>query len=242
MSSSNIRFRGRMQRVALNGAALALLAGLAAGCSTTGTSNVTLADYDHHRRHPIMLSEEPENLDIPVGMNGPAMSREIAGAVSSFAGGYRQNGTGDITILVPTASANEVAAASTGRAAHYALVQAGVPQGRIKVQPYLAGDHSRPASVRLSYLRVKAVAPQCGLWPEEVSNTNYNPQYHNFGCASQQNLAAMVQNPADLIQPRPLAPANGARRAEVIATYEASGNQGWQPAALPALLPPGGGF
>lgn len=240
MSSSNIRFR-RSRGVASNSAALALLAGLAA-CSTTGTSNVTLADYDHHRRHPIMLSEEPESMDIPVGMNGPAMSREIAGAVANFAAGYRQDGTGAMTIQVPTASANEIAAGSTGRAAHYALVQAGVPAGQIEVQPYPANDYARPASVRLTYLRVKAVAPQCGLWPDEVSNTNYNPQYHNFGCASQQNLAAMVSNPADLILPQPMAPASGARRAEVITTYEQQGNTGWQPAAPTNLLPPGGGF
>jgi len=89
---------------------------------------------------------------------------------------------------------------------------AGVPESRIKVQPYLAGDHARPASVRLSYLRVKAVAPQCGLWPEEVSNTNHNPQYHNFGCASQQNLAAVVDNPLDLLYPRGMTPADAQRR------------------------------
>lgn len=235
-----MNFRSR-KRVALNGAALALLAGLAAACSsTTGTSNASLADYDHHRRHPIMLSEEPENLDLPVGMNGPAMSREIAGAISTFAGGYHQNGTGSMTIQVPTASANEIAAASTGRAAHYALVQAGVPAGQIKVQPYFFGDHARTASVRLSYLRVKAVAPQCGLWPDTVSNTDYNPQYHNFGCASQQNLAAMVSNPADLILPRPLTPANGARRAAVISGYEENGNTGWNPVPLTSLLDAGG--
>jgi pilus assembly protein CpaD len=217
MSISNLRQRRSIKRMALNGAALGLLAMLAAGCSTTGTMNVS--DYDHHRRHPIMLSEEPEVLDIPVGMNGPAMSRQVAAAVADYAGEYRQYGTGIITIQVPVASANEFAAGATGRAVHYALVQAGVPHGQIEVAPYHVGDHSRPAGVRLTYLRVKAVAPQCGLWPELAPNNNYNPQPHNFGCASQQNLAAMVANPADFIWPQPLTPANGARRAKVITDY-----------------------
>jgi len=217
--NSNDGRRGRAKRMALNGAILSLLAGLAAGCSSTGTSDVNLADYDHHRRHPIMLSEEPEVLDIPVGMNGPAMSREVAAAIGNYAAEYRQNGTGSITIQVPTAAANEGAATSTGRAVHYVLVQAGVPRGQIEVAPYYFGDHANVARVRLSYLRVKAVAPQCGLWPEMSSNTNYNPQYQNFGCASQQNLAAMVANPADFIWPRPMAPASGARRAKVITDY-----------------------
>lgn len=134
MSSSH-RFRGHTMRMALGGAALGLLAGLA-GCSTTGTSDVNMMDYDHHLRNPIMLSEEPENLDIPVGMNGPAMSRQVATAIGNFAGEYRQFGTGPITIQVPTDSANENAAAATGRAVHYALVQAGVPHGQIHVVPY----------------------------------------------------------------------------------------------------------
>jgi pilus assembly protein CpaD len=102
---------------------------------------------------------------------------------------------------------------------HYALVQAGVPRNQISVAPYYVGDHAKVAALRLSYLRVKAVTPQCGLWPEMHSNTSLNAQYHNFGCASQQNLAAMVANPADLIRPQPMAPADGARRAQVITDY-----------------------
>ncbi|MFX7071671.1 CpaD family pilus assembly lipoprotein, partial [Acinetobacter baumannii] len=41
---------------------------------------------------------------------------------------------------------------------------------------------------------------------------NENRPYHNFGCATQRNLAAMVDNPADLEQPRPESPAYTLRR------------------------------
>ena len=54
-----------------------------------------------------------------------------------------------------------------------------------------------------------------------VRTTSTTRSYHNFGCAAQQNLAAMVANPADLIRPQPMAPANGARRAKVITDYGA---------------------
>jgi pilus assembly protein CpaD len=63
-----------------------------------------------------------------------------------------------------------------------------------------------------------------------------NDQYHNFGCAAQQNLAAMVANPADLVRPQPTAPAHGARRANVIKVYADVGNTGWQPAPEPKLI------
>jgi pilus assembly protein CpaD len=165
------------------------------------------------------MSEEPENFDIPVGMNGPAVSPEIEVALRDYVGEYRTDGTGAITIQVPTGSANEVAAASTGRAVHYALVRAGVPHGSIRVAPYSVDDRSRPAPLRVSYLRVKAAAPHCGIWPEGAESTLRNSQYHNFGCSAQQNLAAMVDNPADLLRPRPMAPAHGARRAKVISDF-----------------------
>jgi pilus assembly protein CpaD len=220
----------------LAGAAAVLLATLLSGCSTVGTSDVDLADHDYRVRHPIMLSNEPETLNVPVGMNGPAMSPDVERAVREYAANYAADGTGSITIQVPTASANEVAAGETGRAIHYALVRAGVPRGNIQVAPYYVGNYEKTGTVRLAYLRVKAVSPQCGIWPETRAGNNENRQYHNFGCASQQNLAAMVENPADLIWPRPLAPANGARRADVIKNYQTTGNTGWVPAPETKLL------
>ena len=57
-----------------------------------------------------------------------------------------------------------------------------------------------------------AEAGPCGLWPDDLG-PSYDPkhfenkQYYNLGCATQRNLAAMVADPADLVQPRAEAPA-----------------------------------
>jgi pilus assembly protein CpaD len=202
-------------RGAFAAAALSALAVLSAGCSTF----VEPSDYDFRERHPIMISEEPEVLDMRIGMNGPALSPEIEVAVRDYVRDYQADGTGGITIQVPTGSANEIAAGKTGRAVHYALVRSGVPQSSISVAPYQVGDHSKTATLRLSYLRVKAVAPRCGVWPETSPNDLRNTELYNYGCASQQNLAAMVANPADLVRPQPMGPASGTRRAKVISDY-----------------------
>jgi pilus assembly protein CpaD len=223
MPITSTRHGGRLARYALHGAAFALAATLAAGCASTSTTTADLADHDFAVRHPIMLSEEPEVLDIPVGMNGPALSPAIETAIRQYVAGYRQDGTGAITIQTPTGSANEMAAGSTGHAVHYALVRAGVPHSQIVVAPYYVGNHAKVASLRISYLRVKAVAPTCGVWPETRPTGNNNAHYYNYGCATQQNLAAMVANPADLIAPQPMQPSNGARRAKVLSDY-AQGN------------------
>jgi pilus assembly protein CpaD len=220
---------GRFAKLMLSGASLLGLAIGAASCSTIGTSDVKPADHDYRLRHPILVSNEPEEFRVPVGMRGPVISPEIEVALRDYVHEYGQDGTGSITIQVPTGSANAVAAATTGHALHYALVRAGVPSGRIEVAPYEVGDHSLTAPLRLTYLRVKAVVPHCGIWPDTDPNRFDNAQYHNFGCASQQNLAAMVADPADFVRPKPMSPINGGRRANVIKIYIDTGNTGWQP-------------
>lgn len=219
MTSSNEHHRGRGLTALLAASALSAVTALAGCNSTTATSDVDLTPYDYRLRHPILISDEPEVFKIPVGMKGPALSPEIETALYDFVIDYQTSGTGGITIQPPTGSGNEMAAAETGRAVHYALVNAGVPRSSITVAPYFAGDYGKPAPLQISFLKVKATTPTCGIWPEVHPATGSNAQPHNFGCAAQQNLAAMVANPADLIRPRELAPANGARRAKVITDY-----------------------
>lgn len=219
MPIAKIDPRRGLPRALFGGVALAALALVAGGCSTTGTSNFNPADHDYRQRHPIVLSNEPEVLDMHVGMNGPALSRELETVIRDYAGEYNADGTGSITIQVPTGAANDVAAAETGRAVHYALVRAGVPRNRIKITPYEVGDHSKLAYLRLSYLRVKAVVPHCGIWPDGGTANFRNSDYYNFGCSQQHNLAAMVDNPADFVRPHALTPADGNRRADVISKY-----------------------
>jgi len=48
---------------------------------------------------------------------------------------------------------------------------------------------------------------------------NENKPYFNLGCATQRNLAAMIDNPADLEQPRPEAPAYTERRSIAFERY-----------------------
>jgi pilus assembly protein CpaD len=82
----------------------------------------------------------------------------------------------------------------------------------------------RLATIKLTYPRITAQAGPCGLWPHDlgpadVAEYGQNKQYWNFGCATQRNLAAMIDDPADLVQPRGEAPAYEARRAVVLDKY-----------------------
>jgi pilus assembly protein CpaD len=64
-----------------------------------------------------------------------------------------------------------------------------------------------------------AHAKQCGDWPEDLSKTAQNDAYANFGCSQQNNIAAMVANPQDLVRPRATAPSDPMRRIKVFENY-----------------------
>jgi pilus assembly protein CpaD len=105
------------------------------------------------------------------------------------------------------------------------LSAAGVPPQSVETRAYRPADPSKLATLRLSYPAVVASAGPCGLWPYDLGPTydrehNENVEYWNFGCANQRNLAAMVDNPTDLVQPRGTTPSYTPRRTVVIDKYK----------------------
>ena len=105
------------------------------------------------------------------------------------------------------------------------LASAGVPPGGVVLRRYRPDDIRTLATIRLSYPKISAVAGPCGVWPEDlgpsIKNKSYfeNKPYYNFGCAYQRNMAAMVDNPSDLVQPASETPAYTARRSTAFEKY-----------------------
>jgi pilus assembly protein CpaD len=129
-----------------------------------------------------------------------------------------REGTGAIVADVPVGTPNARAAADSFREIRALLAAGGVPPRGITLHHYHPDDAGTLATIRLSYPRIAAVAGPCGQWPEDLGpsllNSGYseNKPYYNFGCANQRNLAAMIDNPSDLEQPRSETPAYTSRR------------------------------
>ena len=214
--------------------AAVLLAGVVlAGCQSISATHTTLTDQDYRRRHPILIAEQPEVMDIPVAMKAAKLTPDIDQSIHLFVNAYRASGTGYMNIQVPSGSANEVAALTAARAVKHVVQRSGVAPSQIRVTPYQVDNKAWVAPVRLSFLTVKAVAPDCGIWPEDLGRPDTDKQFFNFGCAHQQNLAAMVHNPSDLIAPREMTPADGQQRSRVIENYR----DGVDPSAQITLQP-----
>jgi pilus assembly protein CpaD len=112
-----------------------------------------------------------------------------------------------------------VAATGIGHRIYDVLVGAGVRPGSIDFRAYPAGPSETNAPVRLAFNKITASVEGCGAWTDRLENDVSNRNYKNFGCATQANLAAMVDNPLDLLYPRALAPADAARRSTALDNY-----------------------
>lgn len=201
--------------------ALALAAPLAACSSPDRVATGSIVPNDVRARHPIVLTQAPQTLDIFLpGATGRLDHRQLDD-IKDFADNYRKSGSGVIQILVPRGSAQDAAAARTGEEVRGHLARAGV-RGYVDMGHYPVADARLAAPVRLSYSALEAqVDSRCGQWPDDLGNGPNlrgweNRPYWNLGCAAQQNFAAQVADPRDLVRPRKLDTADTAMRTRAI--------------------------
>jgi pilus assembly protein CpaD len=193
----------------------------------THTDEVTTASVpdDYRLRHPIAIQEADRSVVIFVGRARGGLSASQRADVMGLAETWLREGTGAIIADLPVDTPNARTAADSFREIQALLAAAGVPPRGITVRHYHPDDVRQMATIRLNYPKISAIAGPCGLWPEDlgpsVHNKSYfdNKSYYNFGCAYQRNMAAMIDNPSDLVQPRPETPAYMARRTEGFDKY-----------------------
>jgi pilus assembly protein CpaD len=215
----------RSRAFRLAGALVGLTVVLGA-CRHTG--DVAVAEpfpHDYRHRHPIAIEEANRSVVIFVGQARGGLSAAQRADVIGLAQVWLREGTGAITADVPVDTPNARAAADSFREIQATLAAVGVPPRGVVARRYKPDDPRTMATIRLSYPKISAVAGPCGLWPEDlgpsIKNKSYfeNKQYYNFGCAYQRNMAAMVDNPADLVQPRSETPAYTTRRSAAFEKY-----------------------
>jgi pilus assembly protein CpaD len=215
----------RHRRLRLLGA-LAGLSVVLGACNYTGGEAVTASIPDDYRlRHPISVQEANRSVVIFVGHARGGLSAPQRADVLGLAQTWVREGTGAIVADVPVDTPNARAAASAYDEIRSLLAASGVPPRGITLHRYHPDDPLTLATIRLSYPRMAAVAGPCGTWPDDLGpsllNRSYseNKSYYNFGCAYQRNMAAMIDNPADLEQPRSETAAYTARRNEAFEKY-----------------------
>lgn len=197
------------------------VAAVLAGCYKTQVAEPYPTDY--RERHPITLKEGDRTVEVFLGRNRGGLSPSQRADVLSFAQLWKREATSGIIVDVPKGGPTDHAAADSMREIHSIFAASGVPRNAVYVRTYRPSATAL-ASIKINYSKLMAQAGPCGQWPSDLGpaggvDYSANRPYWNLGCASQRNLAAMVDNPADLVQPRGETPAYTARRSVAIDKY-----------------------
>jgi pilus assembly protein CpaD len=176
----------------------------AAGCNT---DRAAYAPYpsDVRDRYPIKLAERERAIEIYGGSGHGRLTATQRAEVAAFARAWRREASGRLFVDVPVGVRSEFAVRHTAREVMSILNAMGVPQSAIERRPYKSAEPASFGPIRIAYPQVRAVTGPCGQWIDNMGpgfHSLENDPFWNHGCANQRNLAAMVVNPEDLVQPR----------------------------------------
>jgi pilus assembly protein CpaD len=214
--------RSRIYRPVLSVLAVAAAA-LLAGCANRDSITVGAVPDDYRTNHPIVIAEKNQKIDLPVGAGDRGMTRSQRDTLLGFLDGYDKSAAPTLTISIPSGSANEIAATAAGRDFARLAIASGISRNRIIITTYQSASAEASAPVRVAYVSVKAQTDRCGRWPEDLLQTSENKHHADFGCSYQNNLAAQMANPTDLLGPRKQSDIDAENRSGVIDVYRQRG-------------------
>lgn len=202
-----MRRSSRLLRLSAVAAAL-----FAASCATPSWKGPEYTDY-YRERFPITVAPEMRTLRLAYGGPGAQLDPNMSVQLRAFVREYLDQGTGAISVATPQG----LESAALEYAGHIAAL--GVPRTRI-----LLGTDPMPqrgAEIAVSFIGYVARTEPCGDWSENVAYTLDNAPMLNLGCATQQNIAAMVADPREFVTPQELGPDDLQRRLTVLEAYRA---------------------
>lgn len=158
--------------------------------------------------HPISVDSQTVTMTLDSGAG--ELSTLDRARIRAFADSYMRNGHG--ALAVTSASGADVV--------RQALYDAGVPQTSMTDASYRGGEGA-PGAIILSYTHYVATPSACGVWEGTRERDYRNMRSPNFGCATQNNLAAMVGDPRDLSEPAEMTDPDSATRIRGVTAFRA---------------------
>lgn len=187
------------------------------GSMHTGSIDPRALNYD--QRHALSLQQQEHSLPLLVGAGSTRLTEGDRTALRGFVRTYSAQGSGTLRVRVPTGSMNASAASHALADIHDVVSASGGNPAHVTVERYHVGNHQAHAPIIVVYDRLEAITNRCGDWSDRANPALQQNDYYNYGCATQANFGAMLQDPRDLIRPRGVGYPDAGRRAEVLARY-----------------------
>lgn len=193
---------------------VAVAAVMLAGSCAAPINDGTGLSSDGAVNHPITVEPHFQTIKLSFSAPDAGLMPDDAERLDTFVAAYLEHGDGAISITAPSGPD----AAATISYFGEKLASLGVVRSHIVVGTREAAHGDM--RVEIGYVGFSAYTAPCGDWSESLADTSANATAANFGCAVQQNIAAQVADPRDLIAPRPMSDADATRRNTVLGEYE----------------------
>ena len=188
--------------------AAAILSACATPSSSTGPSVFG---------NKIQVAESIERLELYTRPNGLELSARDQVAVSQFLQAYGRTGNGPLYINVPNSAASGLGVQQAQSVIRQSLAGVGLGGTAVQTGEYQAA-YGSPAPVVVSYRTLKTVPQDCRQMGD-TTDTYANQPYDNFGCFHAANLAAMIGDPRQLIEPYDMTIPDSQRRQTIYDKY-----------------------
>ena len=180
---------------------LSVVGAVAIACLMSGctTSQYAPTMGPASMRNPIQVAESIERLELYTRYDGLELSARDELAVAQFLDGYRQNGTGPLFINRPSAQAGQAGTEQAEVVLRSLMREGGLNPSSLQGGQYQSHPNA-PAPVVVSYRVLKAIPANCRN-ETSVTDSFSNQAMPGFGCFQAANLAAMISDPRQLLEP-----------------------------------------
>ena len=193
---------------------------LITGCSSFGINGAKEA-ASVSETHPITVEQQTMTLTISADPSLSELTQIDRARLNAFTSAYFTKGRGPITVTAPSGGPNDFYGQELAADIRSALHAQGVNWADMLGATYRVPGTSSTPEVILSFSTYVASTAKCGDWSEEYFRRTQNLRSKNFGCANQQNMAAMLADPGDLIEPAAMAPADATRQGVITDAFRA---------------------
>jgi len=203
--------RRKMKKITHTLCALTAVVGLSACATPTETFAPSSL------RNAVQVAESIERLELYTRPDGLELSARDKLAVAQFLDGYARSGDGPLYVNRPVNALSGLGTQQAESVIRGLMAQGGLNSNAVQTGQY-ASRPGAPAPVVVSYRALRALPQDCRAMGS-LTDTYSNQSRAGFGCFQSANLAAMITDPRQLLEPYAQGQPNAQRRQVIYDKY-----------------------
>jgi len=170
--------------------------------------------------HPISVDSQIVSMTLKDDGASDDLSAVDKARLRAFADAYMRYGHGPLTITAPSGTSSDLDGQEAVADIRGFLNEHGVPWSSMSGATYRNGE-AGDRELIISYTHYVATPSACGVWNGMGEADRRNVRSPNFGCSTMSNLAAMIADPRDLVEPTTMTDPDSAIRIRGVNAFRA---------------------